>query len=621
MRALRFLMTHLETTSQVAMLISTVAVVLLTAIGVIYAARTYWNPPTGLTIAGVSAGETLVGTAILRINSTGRPYDSLTVRIDDENGIAVWERAVDSSAPISLDTTELGDGEYVMVVDVKKGRSSLKSAMLPFLIDNTGPNITVLGLAAQDTVRGVVTVAWSVAPPDEAAIVEALLDEEMVIGPGQLDTRWLADGYHNIRASTTDRMGNRSQVFIPFVSDNSPPDATIDGVPSSGYVGLDQEITVVVEDAGPVVVNWYLNGTSERPIAAGPVLACNLLPPGEQVLRVEIRDAAGNELMLEQALTKDDEAPAVIDALGHDKLVMHPDSLLWLGYYAQEPVTQTIVADGKVLTGRWLRLSDMATSDQISLIVQYTDRAGNRSEKTMEVLLDESVRGTSGFVRHLGRVWSLSVLNWMLRTVESLVKSWSALGIGVTGWRALPPWEEEQGGIGFVRLPGGIDIYSSFRKGLFGARVPVFGLGQSTSAATSHLLLDIGGYRRTESHVLLTQGEVGGAPWVYEQSIISGAWAKLCPAIDLAQALLPAPVNELVSVEISVGAGVSLHSETHRLALLHKYTNRYGDVQSYTEFELCETSLYGGMFPVFQLAISIAPLPVDLRDAMLSDLE
>jgi len=70
-RGWRSFVRNLETISQVATLVLTVAVVFLTTIGVIYAARTYWNPPIGLSIAGISSGQTLCGTAVLRIDSTG----------------------------------------------------------------------------------------------------------------------------------------------------------------------------------------------------------------------------------------------------------------------------------------------------------------------------------------------------------------------------------------------------------------------------------------------------------------------------------------------------------------------------------------------------------------------
>jgi len=159
-----------------------------------------------------------------------------------------------------------------MVIDVRKGRSSLKTTMLPFQIDNTGPDVTVLGLAGNDTVRGTITLAWSVAPPDETASVQVLLDEEVIIGGGLLDTRWLADGYHTIRASAADRIGNRTHVVIPFVSDNTPPTASIVGIAPSGYVGIDQEITVIVEDTSPVAVEWYASSTSEESIAVEPIL-------------------------------------------------------------------------------------------------------------------------------------------------------------------------------------------------------------------------------------------------------------------------------------------------------------------------------------------------------------
>ena len=615
-------MRNLETISQVATLVLTVAVVILTAIGVIYAARTYWNPPIELSIAGVSSGQTLCGTAVLRIDSTGRPYDTLCVCIDDERGNTVWQCAVDSSAPVGLDTTELPDGEYVMVIDVRKGRSSLKTTMLPFQIDNTGPDVTVSGLAGNDTVRGTITLAWSVAPPDETASIQVLLDEEVIIGAGLLDTRWLVDGYHTIRASAADRIGNRTHVVIPFVSDNTPPTASIVGIAPSGYIGIDQEITVIVEDTSPVTVEWYASNMSEEPIAVGPILSTDVLPTGQHVLRVEIKDAAGNQLILEQPLVKDGELPSVQDALGHETLTLHPESFLYLGYSADEPVTQVVFVDGEILERDWVRLSDIAKSDEINVTVQYTDRAANKLQKSIVVTLDRSLAGTVGFIKHLGWTWGVSVEKSIVRTLEDLVESWSAIGVGTTGWRMLPPWEEEQDPVNFVRLPGGVEIYSSLPKSLFGARVPLFSLGRSGSEATSHLLLDIGGYQRTDSQVTLAQGEVDGAPWVYDQTIVTGAWMKLCPTVDLAKCFLPASVKDLISIEISVGAGVSLHAETRRLASLKKHTDRDGDVHSHTTYEPRETSSYGGMFPVFQLAISIAPLSpdLDLRDAFLGQL-
>jgi len=120
--------------------------------------------------------------------------------------------------------------------------------------------------------------------------------------------------------------------------------------------------------------------------------------------------------------------------------------------------------------------------------------------------------------------------------------------------------------------------------------------------------------------VILAQGEVDGAPWVYDQTVVTGAWMKLCPTVDLAEWFLPVSVKDFISIEISVGAGVSLHADTRRLASLKKYTDRDGEVHSHTTYELRETSSYSGMFPVFQLAISITPLPPGFRDAFLGQL-
>jgi len=498
---------NLETISQVATLVLTVAVVFLTTIGVIYAARTYWNPPIGLSIAGVSSGQTLCGTAVLRIDSTGRPYDTLCVRIDDERGNTVWQCAVDSSAPVGLDTTEFPDGKYVMVIDVRKGRSSLKTTMFPLQIDNTGPDVTVSGLAGNDTVRETITLAWSVAPPDGTASVQVLLDEEVIIGAGLLDTRWLADGYHTIRASAADRLGNRTNVVIPFVSDNTPPTASIVGIAPSGYVGIDQEITVIVEDTSPVTVEWYSSSMSEEPIAVEPILSTDVLPTGQHELRVEIMDAAGNQLILDQPLMKDGELPSVQDALGHETLALHPESFLFLGYSAGEPVTQAVFVDGEILDQDWVRLSDIAKSDEINVTVQYSDRAANKLQKSIVVTLDRSLAGTVGFIKHLGWTWVVSVEKSIVRTLEDLVASGSAIGVGATGWRMLPPWEEEQDSINFVRLPGGVEIYSSLPKSLFGARMPIFSLGRPGSDAASHLLLDIGGYGRAPLEVNQPQVE------------------------------------------------------------------------------------------------------------------
>jgi len=619
----RWLKGKLDVAYKAAMLVLAISASILAGIGVDFVIRTYWRPQLELIAVGVAPNETVSGTAAIRVSTTGRSFTDIRMIVESEAGECLSTSGVDASVPQLLDTTTLADGPYILAIEVSRGETLLKRTLIPFLVDNTGPVLEVMGLSAGEIVGGVVSLEASVSPPDESAVPQLLLDEGTVISSGELDTRWLSDGYHSIRAVAVDRFGNRSDVVVPFVSDNTTPAGLILGIGPNGEVGMAQEISVAVDEPSPVEVLWFTGSVSEEPLAIGPTLQSDVLPEGGSTLFARITDSAGNETVLDEAIWKDGSLPEVADALGPGNLILHPHSFLYTGFSANELVTQTIRIQSQSEEGSWIRLSRFSPQDEVDVEVAYTNTCGNQVAHHFSVSLDRSLAGTLGFADHVGNALLVRTSKSIPKAFGNLVKLWSEIGLGSTGWRALPPWESEEGKSGFLRFTNGIEVYASLPKQLCGARVPILGLarsGEERSVMDAYLLLDIGGYQRVVSSESVETGRIDGDPWVYDETVESAAWMKLSPTIDLAGFLSDRMVRDFVGVEISIGAGIAMHTTTNRLAHTSRWTDDEGKTHTRTAYEPLTTDRAAGLFPVFQLAISVKPLPTGWRDALLESL-
>ena|GEM_PF-5015261 len=614
MSTLRWVWRNLEKLSQISTLVLTVAVLILSAIGVWYAARAYWNPPLELAVTGISAGQIIRENIVVTFEVSGRNVDTIGIGVLDSTGDIVLAHDATPGSSLEIDSSSIPDGSYSLSVDAVKGGNSKRRIAIPFSVDNTGPEIAFTGIREQAVVRGIINPAWTTDSTAGTVSLRAQIDESALIQSGFLDTRRLADGYHSLSIDATDQYDNRTNYTVTFIVDNTPPALEVVEMPQNGLMGQDSCLEVATRDAGNVQVAWY-DAVSDELVANSQFLPSNVLKQGSQLLRAEAVDEAGNIAEIQREVFKDDTPPSVLDSIPDTHSVLHSRGILVLNYMSSEPVGRVLSVNGVELTGRLLRLGRIQ-SDSVVLTAEYSDAAGNKLEKLSVIVLEDSLEGTLGFLSHLGDASKVAIIGALERTFERSISVWNRLGVGFTGWSTMPPWEKNLEVSRFVTFDNELNVSASLGRGFASVRTPLCNLGLFSELPVD-LSLELGGYGKIVAERLLGEGDVDGSPWSYEQDVRSGGWLKLCLKLDIAEALMGQQVSEMVNVDILMGVGVSTTSKTLRTRLTYHYTDLEDQIQQRSEYLWKLVSTVGGLFPVFQLAIGIRPLSDQLRDAIL----
>lgn len=617
MKVYNYLARNLEQISQIAILVLTFMAVVLTAMGAYYTMKSFKKQSVEIALTGVLEGETVQGRRVLKPVAVGSNSQNLRVTLENDFGEPMVERDVKSGVAFHLATGDYPDGWYSLVIEaLGKHNKLLKSHCVRFAMDNTGPCLVVQGLVGGSVVSGLVTLTCTIEGVDEGVDLDMILDERVSIPVGPLDTTKLADGYHSVRVIAQDAVGNESEETVTFVVDNSPPLIRSLGAPETCLVPANGCLTPDIEEANLATANWFVDSSME-PIHTGLELKTSLLSEGEHEIRLVIRDKAGNEKEISEHVRVDKTPPFVMSALPAKRTMYHPSGILFLGAWTFEDTFRTVYMNDTLIKDNLVFLSRFPDVPEISVVAEYMDNAGNKTVQTTSLVLERSLRGTSGFTKHVGSVAALSLLSLALNSSNIL----SQIGFGSSYGLVLPTWDDFAPGISFLRLPWGLDIYSLSSLGLLGIRFPLTNLmspSDSVPDPIDRILIDLGGCRRTiEREQLPVEPRPGCLEAWYEQ-IRSGAWIKVLPlAVDVLELVLsatsgssePWETAEVFSVEFRIGIGLSEFHETERYAFVRGYSAGEKGAYQDIEYQVLSDKKVGGLFPVFELSICIGPVP------------
>lgn len=205
----------------------------------------------------------------------------------------------------------------------------------------------------------------------------------------------LADGDYSYTLRATDAAGNVAETAaITFAFDNTAPQISISGVADGDLLNHAVTPVISIVEAHPGSSEIRLDG---QPFTSGTSVATH----GSHTLRVEARDAAGNESALEIHFTLDLQAPVVV--------VTSPQHGSTVSVAAQEIIGSTeaeadveIDAPGLQVTlradaaGNFHSVPATLQPGLNTIRLRATDRAGNQSEeKVVQVTYQPSQAQTA----------------------------------------------------------------------------------------------------------------------------------------------------------------------------------------------------------------------------------
>jgi subtilase family serine protease/flagellar hook assembly protein FlgD len=205
--------------------------------------------------------------------------------------------------------TGIGEGTHRLVVDAVDGAGNAANFTAQFVVDRTGPLVSVsapttgallravdpIRVLASDAASGVAQVSVRVDGASPVALAEQGAGTYVLAGAT------FADGEHTLIAAASDRAGNASEASpVVFTIDTVPPAIKVTGVANGAtYAGV---VTpgVDVQDAHPGTFQVLLDGAAY--VAGTPVSVA-----GAHTLVVHAVDLAGNpsDLTLSFTITVD----------------------------------------------------------------------------------------------------------------------------------------------------------------------------------------------------------------------------------------------------------------------------------------------------------------------------
>ncbi|GAA1516724.1 Ig-like domain-containing protein [Agromyces terreus] len=233
-----------------------------------------------------------------------------------------------------IDTAAYADGAYALKINAidKDGLSA--NRVVPFVIDNTKPVVTIDAPGAGAFVKGTVPVKVTLDDAhlqsynlriDSAGLTYAYQATNGAQPEFSLNTKTLADGVHTLLATATDKAGNKTETKTKITVDNTRPTLDVTS-PAEGAVfetSTGVQVDVEASDASgfnAVVVNLYKDGTLLKSLGtqatagaaawAGAWTLPASLADGTYTLRVGLNDLAGNNRTVNRSIVIDSTVAA-----------------------------------------------------------------------------------------------------------------------------------------------------------------------------------------------------------------------------------------------------------------------------------------------------------------------
>jgi len=274
--------------------LSSLAIVILTVLAVLYAVRSFHRVPAQVSIGGIHNG-TVRGKITLNCDIMGWPFDRFTVRFHERDGrpqsLLTW-----TESPYLLDTTAYRDGWYTVTAVVEHRGRSVASSSIDLRVDNTPPEFDVVGLVEGDVVGSPLAMQIAADPLDPPVAYEVRIDGDLVPMPTLISPDSIPDGHHLVEVTATDDVGNETTKRIGFLVDSLPPMISHPGLSNGEVVRGILEIRPLITEANAHTTSLAVDRMYAAEAAdASPLLwDTTLMTEGMHSVAVSVVDAAGH---------------------------------------------------------------------------------------------------------------------------------------------------------------------------------------------------------------------------------------------------------------------------------------------------------------------------------------
>ena len=250
-------------------------------------------------------------------DSHQRGFLHASVQVADPAGLKSVEFAINNSniftaeAPekpsVLINTQYFDDGPHTLRVTATNNADTSFSQTLPFVIDNTVPQILDLTPPDASYHRSALSLG-AIASDANLQTVQFLIDG-LVSGQAadprnatyRLNTVAYKDGKHTLSVAAVDQAGNRSTRTQSLYFDNTPPRLS-NFLPADGtHFGAERfYVQALIEDTSPFTTEYFLDGMHHTAVKVyGPTLSAavingGFLVKGKHTVKIVATDKAGN---------------------------------------------------------------------------------------------------------------------------------------------------------------------------------------------------------------------------------------------------------------------------------------------------------------------------------------
>lgn len=213
-----------------------------------------------------------------------------------------------------LNTWGLADGHYTLTAIAVGPSERSGTATVGFVVDNTPPRITSLGLERSTPVSGTLRLRPEIEEENISSM--AWYVDGVYVGGDRslsLDTKNRPDGEHSIRLEVRDKVGQEAILEHTFYTDNTPPvvvlwslAASPGRIPRSAPLFID---VIAQDESGIAEITHYANG---RVIEPGWLSLSQFESGATITIRTLVRDGAENATELRRVIEVQQTGKAVL---------------------------------------------------------------------------------------------------------------------------------------------------------------------------------------------------------------------------------------------------------------------------------------------------------------------
>ncbi len=370
-----------------------------------------------------------------------------------------YEFNVTGMNSLPFNTTLLGDGSYMVKLEVYGLAGNKAEASITIAIDNTVPEAQITNPSNSTFVRGSVgiDVSYSDTNFKEAdlsiggAIVARAISAHVISPFYTWDTTTVTDGMHIIALTVSDYAGNTRTVEIRVFVDNTPPTVSILSPANNTYVHGDITITFTAQDTALENASITIGATHVYNVTGMTTsnLDTTLFGDGLYTVKLMAYDLAGNSAETLITLTIDNTPPtAHITSPANNAFLK---GRVWINVtFSDTNLDKATLSLGKQvidLTNSSILWNTTAASDgKYLLTLTVSDKAGNTQTDEITVTVDNTppigeILSPSNSTYHMGSVditfygYDANLVNMSLRIDgSSALQTWNTSGTHDQSW-------------------------------------------------------------------------------------------------------------------------------------------------------------------------------------------